>query len=199
MAKAKKKGRPASLKGARVDRASPETASGDGRPKRGRPKKKIDPAAVMKLAALHCTHREMADFFEVSPATMESRLQQPKYRKALDAGIADFKISIRHKQRELMEQGNVAMCIWLGKQQLGQRNTLELTGAEGGPIQHKEVRELTDDELRDEIGRTQAEIDELLRKTGLAKVLGETAQAGITAARGGSTGAGTDSDVGSGE
>ena len=68
-------------------------------------------------------------------------------------GRAKGRISVRRSQMKLLEAGNSAMCIWLGKQLLGQRDvvTNELTGNGGGPIAMSsklDLSGLTDDELQ---------------------------------------------------
>ena len=51
-------------------------------------------------------------------------------------GRAKGRISVRRGQMKLLESGNAAIAIWLGKQLLGQRDVtpIELTGAHGKPV-----------------------------------------------------------------
>jgi hypothetical protein len=128
--------------------ANPREANGcDGkmaqkRHRGGRPERSINLAELEKLCALQCTQAEIADWFGVGSATIERRLRQPEYREVMERGYARGRISLRRKQMQLAEQGNPAMLIWLGKQYLGQRDSIDQTiGASGGaPFQIEIVR-----------------------------------------------------------
>ena len=87
-----------------------------------RPMKKIDEEAVKKLAQLHCTFDEIAEFCEVSTKTL-----QRHYVHLIKKGREMGKISLRRAQFEKAIGGNVAMQIWLGKQHLDQRDKIENT------------------------------------------------------------------------
>ena len=88
----------------------------------GRPKLDIDAEQVKRLARLHCTMQEMADFFGCHRDTLHNN-----FSAEIDKGRSEGNISLRRKQWQMaVEKGNVVMLIWLGKQMLGQRNeTLE--------------------------------------------------------------------------
>jgi hypothetical protein len=103
----------------------------------GRPRAKLDPAEVEKLARIGATQREIAAWFKISKATVERHLRNPRLHEMFERGNAAFDLSIRRKQAELAMAGNVTMLIWLGKQRLGQRDRFdtEHSGSEGGPIQ----------------------------------------------------------------
>ena len=137
--------------------ATPKTGNPNGRPRI-----QFDLEGIESLAALNCTQLEVAQFFGISLATVEHRFnQEPELRAAWDRGRATGKLSLRRKQSQLAEEGNVTMLIWLGKQLLGQsdRQSIEHTGANGGPIQLTQIRtevaaavaELTP-ELRNAVG-----------------------------------------------
>jgi len=83
---------------------------------------KIPMDEVEKLASIGATQPEMAAWFGVSLSTIEKRLAQEPNHAALEKGMAKFKLSVRRKQAQLLEEGNVTMAIWLGKQVLGQRD-----------------------------------------------------------------------------
>ena len=83
--------------------------------KAGRPKKDLDAEQVYKLALMHCTMQEMADFFKVDVKTLRNN-----YSQEITKGKAEGKIRLRKKQFEVAERGNCSMLIWLGKQVLGQ-------------------------------------------------------------------------------
>ena len=85
-----------------------------------RPKKKIDPEQVKKLALIQCTMIEMAAFFECSVDTLERR-----FADVIKIGRENGKTSLKRKQFEIAMSGNVGMLIWLGKQHLGQKDQVE--------------------------------------------------------------------------
>ena len=82
-----------------------------------RPRLSIDPAQVEELAAIMCTQAEMATVLGCSVKTLERR-----FGRAIEKGKARAATSLRRKQWQLAEKGNVTMLIWLGKQYLGQRD-----------------------------------------------------------------------------
>lgn len=105
--------------------------------KAGRPEgteAKLDLVEFEKLAQLGCTQGEAANFLGVSVATIETRLQREDFRKAWDKGQATLNLSIRRSQVKLADAGNATMLIWLGKQRLGQKDRLEATGKDDGPL-----------------------------------------------------------------
>ena len=102
----------------------------------GRPRAKLDPAEIEKLASIGATQREIAQWFKISKPTVERYLRNPRLREVFERGNTAFDLSIRRKQAELAMNGNVTMLIWLGKQRLGQRDRLDTqhSGPEGKPI-----------------------------------------------------------------
>lgn len=96
----------------------------------GRPLKKIDPELVGKLAAIGCTHPEIAAICGCSQDTIERR-----FADIIEKGKQEGKSSLRRLQWKSAQDGNIAMQIWLGKQLLGQREPrYELSGPNGGEI-----------------------------------------------------------------
>lgn len=87
-----------------------------------RPKLDIDPTQVRKLASIGCTHNEIADIVGCSHDTLTNR-----FKREIEQGRADGKASLRRKQFELAMGGNAALCIWLGKQLLGQTDKVSNT------------------------------------------------------------------------
>ena len=87
-----------------------------------RPLKKVDSEAIKKLAQLHCTYEEIAEFCEVSTKTL-----QRNYVHLIKKGREMGRISLRRAQFEKALGGNVAMQIWLGKQHLDQKDKIEQT------------------------------------------------------------------------
>jgi hypothetical protein len=87
-----------------------------------RPMKKVDEDAIKKLAQLHCTYDEIAEFSGVSTKTL-----QRNYVHLIKKGREMGRISLRRAQFEKALSGNVVMQIWLGKQHLDQRDKIEQT------------------------------------------------------------------------
>ena len=94
----------------------------------GRPKKPIDWDMVKKLCGIHCTGEEIASVVDVHYDTLNNRCNEEYginfseyYKKASATG----KTSLRRKQYEVAMKGNTTMLVWLGKNILGQRDTIE--------------------------------------------------------------------------
>lgn len=93
----------------------------------GRPRKQIDKDQFQKLCYLQCTLSEIAGFFDCSEDTVERWCKRElkeafadAYKKHSEAG----KISLRRAQFKLAEK-SAAMAIFLGKNYLGQRDSIE--------------------------------------------------------------------------
>ena len=100
----------------------------------GRPKGpiiKIDPEEVLKWAKTGATQSDIANRLRCSLATIERRLQEPKFREALLAGRGELNISLRAKQVQVALEGNVQMLKWLGEQYLGQAHSHRLVDEAG--------------------------------------------------------------------
>ena len=82
---------------------------------RGDNKTVIDPKEVEKLAELHCTIQEMADFFCVPRETLKYN-----FRDTITKGKERTKQRLRQAQIKLALSGNATMLIWLGKNILSQ-------------------------------------------------------------------------------
>jgi hypothetical protein len=126
---------------------------GGTRKNAGRKPVEIDVEDWEKLHAMHCSVEEIAGLYSVSTRTIETRLKQRTYAEAAMRGRAKGKISLRRRQMQSAEAGNVRMQIWLGKQMLGQTEvvTNEITGPGGGPIKvatKPDWSKLNEDELR---------------------------------------------------
>ena len=97
--------------------------------KGGRPKKKITRDAFQKLCKLQCTEEEIAGFLDCSVDTLQRWVKEEYdgdtfavvYKKYAAGGRA----SLRRRQWALAEH-NATMAIWLGKQHLGQRETINV-------------------------------------------------------------------------
>lgn len=100
------------------------------------------------LCRLQCTQEEMAAVLGWSLETLKARLNDdPKIKAAYERGRADGKVSLRRRQVQITRQeggSGASMATWLGKQWLNQRDKVETTGPEGGPIQVVVSRQDTD-------------------------------------------------------
>ncbi len=85
-----------------------------------RPKLKIDPEQVYKLASIGCTNGEMASFFNCSKDTLENRFSA-EIAKGRDGG----KTRLRRLMWQSCDKGNVVMQIWLSKNLLGYSDKIE--------------------------------------------------------------------------
>ena len=113
--------------------------------KSGRPRK-LTPTpdnlkALEGLGRIQCTTREGAAYFKVSePTYLKFLADFPEAAEAIDAGKGMGRVSLRRLQFEMAKK-HAVLCIFLGKQYLGQRDRQELTGADGGPIQYANMSE----------------------------------------------------------
>lgn len=82
----------------------------------------VDPEQVYKLAMIQCTNVEIAAFLNCSESTI-----RVKFAAELAKGREAGKMSLRRKQFEVAQNGNIAMLIWLGKQYLGQTDRTDTT------------------------------------------------------------------------
>lgn len=128
----------------------PTNGNGAKRP-RGRPPKPIDLELLEELAALQCTHAEIASVLKVGRSTLLERMKnEPEIRDAYERGRESGKVSLRRLQWNSAKQGNVTMQIWLGKQYAGQSDKhesrveqhvtgeIDLKGLEGKPYSERE-------------------------------------------------------------
>lgn len=106
----------------------------------GRPKIEINRVEFEKLCELQCTLEEIASFFDCSEDTIQrwcKREYNENFAVVFDKKRGKGRISLRRAQFNLAKK-NATMAIWMGKQYLGQRDTLEVEGK----------FKLTDDEMK---------------------------------------------------
>lgn len=107
---------------------------GGKKSKGGRPQAEIDLAKLEALGEIQCTLDEVAAVLGVGHATIERRLaSDPAVAAAFDRGKARGRASLRRMQYQGAQAGNPTMLIWLGKQLLGQRDTLDVRADEPMP------------------------------------------------------------------
>ena len=116
--------------------------------KNGRPRKEINWKQLYSLCEIQCTQEEIASVLDICVDTIDTRCKEEHelsfseiYKKHAEKG----KKSLRRAQFSKAIEGNTTMLVWLGKQYLGQRDKTELSGPDGGPIQH--AHDLPDDVL----------------------------------------------------
>ena len=85
--------------------------------KTGRKLLDIKEEDVEKLASYGCKNVEIADFFNCSVDTITGR-----FSDILRKGRAELKRSLRKAQIDFALKGNATLLIWLGKNELGQRD-----------------------------------------------------------------------------
>lgn len=85
---------------------------------RGLRKRVVVPKDVYELAAMGCSDREIAQWFDVDEDTLRYT-----FTPIIAKGREDLKHSLRRAQIKLALSGNAVMLIWLGKNILGQQET----------------------------------------------------------------------------
>lgn len=103
--------------------------------KTGRKLIPIDPKIVEGMASVGATDNEIGDFVGASDETIRRR-----FGAILTKSRAGMKLRLRQAQYKLALAGNPALCIWLGKQMLGQ--------ADESRIKVGNLEQLSDDELK---------------------------------------------------
>ena len=82
---------------------------------------------LTNIMRLHCTHEDLASYFNVSVNTIRNRLKDdPEFQQAYEHGLGHGRLSLRRMQFKAAEEGNPSMLIWLGKQMLDQRDKTEV-------------------------------------------------------------------------
>lgn len=92
----------------------------------GRPKAVIDYKLVEKLCGIQCTGEEIASVLSVDYDTLNARIKEDynmSFSEYFKKHSGNGKASLRRNQFNLSKT-NAAMCIWLGKQYLGQRDEI---------------------------------------------------------------------------
>jgi hypothetical protein len=124
---------------------------GGSRAGAGRKPAQIDLKELEKLCLLQCSEEEIAAWFSVSVRTIQTRRKQARFAEVMRRGKVKGCISVRRAQMQLLEAGNATIAVWLGKNLLGQKETMPVTGANGGPVQTEskaDYSQLSVEELR---------------------------------------------------
>jgi AraC-like DNA-binding protein len=91
----------------------------------GRKKTVIPEEEFQKLAELHCTWKEIADFYDVPENTLRDN-----FRDLYTKGTTITKQRLRQAQLKLALGGDRVMLIWLGKNLLGQQEAPQSSESE---------------------------------------------------------------------
>ena len=97
---------------------------------------------VENLSSYGLTVKEICALCRCSPNTLIKY-----HHDAWEAGQLVCKSSLRRKQVELAQAGNVTMLIWLGKNLLGQSDMNTIKGDAANPLQINTDREVLIDKL----------------------------------------------------
>lgn len=100
-----------------------------------RPRKEIDQKQFENLCGLQCTLEEICGWFDVTDKTLDGwckRTYHDSFSEVFKKKRGAGKISLRRSQWRLAEK-NATMAIFLGKQFLGQRDSVDVavTDAKG--------------------------------------------------------------------
>lgn len=120
------------------------------KPGAGRPKKKLDWKVIEDLASIGCTQEEICHVIECCPATLKNhKADNEKFLAIYKRAKGKFRESIRRQQYNLMLHGGkngtgcTTAAIWLGKNELGQRDNIDVA-------MERFVAGLSDEELREQ-------------------------------------------------
>jgi len=89
----------------------------------GRKAVEIDLLELEKLCSMLCSDEDIASWFGVSVRTIKYRRKEPEFAKAIRRGNTRGCVNIRRAQMKLLEKGSATMAVWLGRSELGQRDT----------------------------------------------------------------------------
>ena len=114
-----------------------------------KPRIEIDLVELERLCGLQCTQPDLAGWFNCDITTIENRVKEDKlydfegaqltFKQIMERGYAKGRVSLRRRQMAAADAGNATMLVWLGKNVLGQRDNIEVTGDNRGPIETTET------------------------------------------------------------
>lgn len=96
--------------------------------KPGPKRKPVDKEIIFKLAAIHCTNKEIASIVGIHIDSL-----QRFYKDIIQAGKESGKGRLRRKMWEQALSGNTTMMIWLSKNHLGMTDNV-LVSEEKKPL-----------------------------------------------------------------
>jgi hypothetical protein len=112
----------------------------------------IDLAHFAKLCAYHFTVEEMAAALNLSKRTLLRKIKVDPYKTLWEDGEANGRQLVKRRGFELMEKdGSVGVQAWIHQTKLilkfSERQNVELTGKNGGPIQTFDYSKLSNEQL----------------------------------------------------
>lgn len=121
-----------------------------------RPRKEIDQKQFENLCGLQCTLEEICGWFDVCSDTLETWCKRT-YKRSFSEVFAQKrgagKISLRRSQWRLAEK-NATMAIFLGKQFLGQRDSVDVAVTDAKGIALDELEKMVTQNDADTSGGT---------------------------------------------
>lgn len=109
-----------------------------------RPRKKIDQKQFENLCGLQCTLEEICGWFDVTDKTLDGwckRTYHASFSEVFKQKRGAGKISLRRSQWRLAEK-NATMAIFLGKQFLGQRDSVDVAVTDAKSIALDELEKM---------------------------------------------------------
>ncbi|QOZ25300.1 hypothetical protein [Bradyrhizobium sp. CCBAU 51753] len=118
----------------------------------GRPRAEISLARYRRLCMFQFTDEELAAALNVSKSTIIQLRKEPAFAEAWERGQAEGRVRVKRRGFELMKLNNSAgVQAWREHTRfyLGwtEKRLVELTGQNGGPIQHVDLSKATDEQL----------------------------------------------------
>ena len=105
----------------------------------GRKKLEISNETVSAMAFAGSPNVEIAEYLGCDEGTIRKR-----FSEILTKGRAGRRIKLRHAQWKAAMGGNVTMLIFLGKQELGQKDAVELTSLDLAGMTEEQLRAVRD-------------------------------------------------------
>ena len=121
-----------------------------------RQKISIDLKKVEQYAQVCDSDAEIAMALGISYSTLKSRKRESDlFDQAIKRGRAKANVFVGGKLMDAIKRGNMAATIFYLKTRCGWKETSvnEITGKNGGPIETKENRELSGEELKTELAK----------------------------------------------
>ena len=125
----------------------------NGNGKNGRPKIEIDWKDFEKLCLIQCSIAEVCQFFHISHQTLERRCREhygETFGQVFEKKRVGGLISLRHSMLKMSDK-HPSMAIFLAKNWLGMKESVEHTGEGGQPIRH--TIEVVDSETKKELAK----------------------------------------------
>jgi len=118
----------------------------------GRPPADIDLAHFEKLCAYHFTVEEMAAALNLSKRTLLRKIKEDPWKTLWDDGEANGRALVKRRGFEFMARDDaVGERAWEHQTKMilkfSEKQNVELTGKNGGPVQTIDLSKLTNDQI----------------------------------------------------